>query len=223
MERGWGWDGAIICSAARLWGRLTNAPASEPGGQPCCLPVWPKSLFWLSCTTGSRHRNCVTRTPRSLSVTSSGTHASVPEGAKSYSSPTKCRGHVSDGLRSSPQILALANPRSEVFLEAVVAPTGADRHRDTVDTDCPHIHVMLHPWQPSLPPHPSGRQEGGRMWFWKPEPLSASSGGQCGVWLSLLGTGGLWGPVQSPCSPVTAEATSWQGVLVPPCPHCLLC
>lgn len=48
-------------------------------------------------------------------MSSSDTHASVPEGAKSYSSATKSRGHFSDAFRSSPQILALANARSEVF------------------------------------------------------------------------------------------------------------
>lgn len=52
---------------------------------------------------------------KSLSVKSSDTHASVPEGAKIYSSATKRRGHFSDGFRSSRQILALANAGSEVF------------------------------------------------------------------------------------------------------------
>ena len=61
------------------------------------------------------------------------------------------------------------------------------------------------------------------MLFWKAEPLSASSGGQRGVWPSLLGSEGLRGHVQSACFPGTAEAASWQGLLVPPCPHCLLC
>lgn len=74
----------------------------------------------------------------------------------------KCRGHVSDGFRSSLQILALANARPEVFLEAVVAPTVL-AIIEPLDTDCPHIHVMLHLLAAIPPLHPLGRQEGGRM------------------------------------------------------------
>ena len=163
-ERGWG-GGVIICYAACLWGQLTNTPTSEPGGgagQLCCLPVrGPAACFWFSYTTSYRHRDWMTRIFQNrLSVKSSDKHASVPEGAKSYPSAAKCRGHVPDGFRSRPQILALAKARSQVFLEAVVAPTGADHQRDTGHR------LSTHPCDASSPgSHPSPappRQAGGR-------------------------------------------------------------